>query len=296
MLERINRRYQVFSVETSEGVIHARYWPGENKNIVIYIHGLQSHQEWFSTTGNQLQQQGHSIVSWDRLGSGLSTYKDLKPGDCYSYQHLIQQSAIIVDYTKKLCPGKSITLWGNSYGAKLALAFHKQYPDLISKIILTAPGLFIDKKSMPLPFNLFRFIFSRATTLFPSIIPETDHDRGARYFTLEANQQAFIKNDEKSLRSFTKRFYLETKKLDRYIQKRSGSANRVPGLCLLAKNDPMMDNQKTKVFINHYYSNFNIQTIETDPVGQHFLMYTKQAPQVIDQIHTFLNDSDKGQS
>ena len=65
---------QDVTLEMSDGYsIRSRWWPGSGDGVsVVYLHGIQSHGEWFLGTASRLAASGAAVLLPDRRGSGLN--------------------------------------------------------------------------------------------------------------------------------------------------------------------------------------------------------------------------------
>jgi alpha-beta hydrolase superfamily lysophospholipase len=260
----------------------------KSKKVIIYLHGLQSHQGWFFDTANNLYNKNIVIYTYDRLGHGRSTNQTNLRGDCKDYNIHIESLNLLVQKVKEENPGSKIFLWANSYGAKIAMAYlnlHKN--SVITKVILTTPGLFLNKSTLKRNFSLFNFIFSKKNKVFPSFIPQ-GNDNGANLFTKNKSFQHLIAFDNLSAKNFTKSFYIETIKLDRYW--RNFSNKNLQVLLLTIKDDPMMDNLKAERWCD---KNFSSRTVRFSPMlkKQHLLMFTSEHDKALLEILSFTKDS-----
>jgi esterase/lipase len=154
-------------------------------------------------------------------------------------------------------------------------------------LIFSTPGIYLNRKRMKLPFSIPKFLFSKNKTYYPSIIPAYGDDNGASMFTAQESYFLKIKNDLQSLRSFTRRFYLETSKLDRFIQKRCKNIE-IPSLLLLVGDDGMMDNQKIQKFFKDRFRKLDFKVYQTEKKHQHYLMFTSARARAFDDVEAFV--------
>src|SRR5262249_51341393 len=132
---------------------------------------------------------------------------------------------------------------GISWGGKLALALEMRHSGLIQGLALLCPGLYPRVRS---PFierikiGLSGII--NPTRYFP--IPLSDPE----LFTQSRKWQEFIRTDPLSLREATARLMVASVRLD-YQLRRSAAQIKVPVLLLLAGRDRIIDNVKTRRFV-----------------------------------------------
>ncbi|HLE12725.1 MAG: hypothetical protein A2504_09765 [Bdellovibrionales bacterium RIFOXYD12_FULL_39_22] len=275
----------------------------DNGHVIIYNHGLQSHRGWFYETAEHLRASGFTVYAYDRIGSGEST--SLVPASRYSAEivnlkgHIhswyvyIKTLEMMKEIAKEENPSAKIHLWGNSFGAKIVTAYIiiNGDKDDLSSTIFSTPGLYRNEKSMPLPFSKLKYLFSGMDQYLPSPIYPVNGDNGAGLFTSTEPYFYKIKHDNLSLRQFTKMFYDQATKLDKFIKVHANGTSALndnPRLYLLVENDPMMDNIQT---IKHIQQNRPQAIAKYYPGGpdhRHFLSYTIDREEEMEDVVNFL--------
>jgi alpha-beta hydrolase superfamily lysophospholipase len=118
----------------------------------------------------------------------------------------------------------------------------------VDGLILVAPG-FLPQVGLPLRERLAilaaRLVNPRR--LFPVPLSE------AELFTMTPHWQDFVRNDPLSLRAATARFFVESVRLDWYLRFTRARV-AVPVLMLLAEKDRIIDNARTRAFIDKFSS------------------------------------------
>jgi alpha-beta hydrolase superfamily lysophospholipase len=216
--------------------LHFHHYPaqGTARGELVCIHGIQSHGGWYDASCAYLAAQGWDVTFLDRRGSGLN---DQMRGDTPSWRRLVADVAEFV----RSRPQKPFLL-AISWGGKIALTLERLYPNSTRGLVLVAPGL-CPKVKPPLGQRL-GIAWARLTspaTLFA--VPLDDPE----LFTATPRWQAFIRNDPLSLRNATARLLVSSVVLD-VAAKRSCADVRVPVLLLLAGQDRIIDNGKTKAY------------------------------------------------
>ena len=276
-----------------------------NGNVIIYNHGFQSHRAWFNETGQQLSALGYIVYAFDRIGSGCSsggvsiTFADRhgevrrsiirKRGHIASWQAFTHTIHLIKQLAKSENIGANLHLWANSYAAGLVTAYIEEYkPTDLDSVVFTSPGLF---SKLPLPFSIEDLIISDPGTFFESIIPESDGDQGAAYFTSDPIYYDAIKKDKKSLRYVTREFYFNTSALSEFVQINSGAAHsylpNIRRFYLLVHQDPIMDNIKMMEYIRANSENAIAKIYEGGEDHRHYLLFTEDAFDVLSDIDRF---------
>lgn len=104
---------------------------------VIFLHGgpgLYTEDRRFDEAA-VFRKAGYATLFFDQAGGGQSA--KLKASD-YSLARAVADLEAL-----RVARGlDKVVLWGNSFGATLAVLYARQYPDRVSALILTSPGTF----------------------------------------------------------------------------------------------------------------------------------------------------------
>ncbi len=211
---------------------------------VVAVHGIQSHAGWYDASCRALAQAGIRVFFLDRRGSGENQERR---GDTPGYRRLVDDLAQLIRLAREgASPGIPVVLMAISWGGKLAVALQEQHPGLIDGLVLITPGFF-PRVSPPLGEKI-RIVWARLRQpgrLFP--IPLNDPE----LFTADPHWLEFLRNDARSLHKATARFLMSSVHLDRQM-KRASQAVRVPTLLLLAGGDRIIDNERTRRFVESF--------------------------------------------
>jgi alpha-beta hydrolase superfamily lysophospholipase len=217
--------------------------PASPIGAVLYLHGIQSHSQWFIASAQRLADAGFAVLLPDRRGSGRN---DIERGHAGSARRLMRDAAEYLDELHVRCDFDRFHVVGVSWGGKWALAMQRQMPDRIASLTLVAPGLF-SQVDLPLWSKIkvaLCGLFNRRC-LFD--IPLND----PTLFTGDTHKQAFIRDDPLALRQVTSSFLLTSRKLDGYARNVGRRKVGPPMRVFLAGEDRIIDNHKTKQFIRH---------------------------------------------
>ena len=238
MLEGIIPQSKLKEFTARDGIrIFYREWEGnKHKDVIVYLHGLESHAGWFIETGNLLNKKGFHVYAVDRRGSGMS---QADRGHMESYRVLIDDVKEAVELARREHPGRRVYLMGLCWGGKIAVTFTGYHQDLIDTLILLAPAIKtkVDLSPKQKIDVLFSNIF-RPRKLFD--VPLDDY-----MFTRNPKWIEFIKTDELKLKKATARFFFETAKMNLCFN-RIAPKIHVPVLVLLAGDDVIVDNKGIK--------------------------------------------------
>ncbi len=137
-------------------------------------------------------------------------------------------------------------LAGISWGGKLAVALERRHPGLADGLILLCPGFF--PRIYPSIWQRLRIVWARLfrpRKLFP--VPLND----PALFTASPEWQEFLRNDPLRLHKATARLLIESVRLDRYLRVVPKYVH-VPVLLLLAEQDRIINNAKTRLFVDRF--------------------------------------------
>lgn len=238
---------QIAIWEASDGYpIHLRrYEPaGETFAHLVGLHGIQSHSGWYERSSRLLAEAGFAIHFLDRRGSGLNW---LNRGDATSFRRLV---ADVVEFIRELKgqTAEPVFLWAGSWGGKVAAAAAAELGEELAGLALWCPGFC--PKVHPSPGQRLRIAAARVRRprrLF--LIPLND----PRLFTADQRWQQFIRDDPLVLTHATARLLVSSVLLDRHLRR---VAERVtqPVLVLLGERDRIMDNARTRAFVESWAS------------------------------------------
>jgi alpha-beta hydrolase superfamily lysophospholipase len=254
---------------------YRRYTPeGEPKAHVVCIHGIQSHGGWYTHSCAELCQAGYRVSFLDRRGSGLN---EQARGDAPGFRRLLDDLAEFL----KTEPSLRKYLVAISWGGKLAAALQKRHPGLVDALALICPGFFAKvkpSKRTRLAIALSRLF--RPGRRFPIPLNEPD------LFTAEPQRQRFILDDALGLREATARLLVESVRLDAYL-KLVPSHVTVPLLLMLAGQDRIIDNARTRGFVESFASR-DLRVIEY-PEAHHTLEFEPDPGKFIGDLREWLD-------
>ena len=201
---------------------------------LVYLHGIESHAGWFALAADALRKRGFDVYCLDRRGSGLNREnRGLLSG------HVDDYTTLLADIRAFIAPlhGRydEVFLVGLSWGGKLAMSYGLAYPEDIDGLVLITPGLrsevdvsFLNKLKILLlsPIN--------PTARVPTPIQP-------QMFTTTPVYLDYIRQDPLRLTSATVRFFWQTHRLGKYIDRNIGG-NRHPIQLFLAGGDRIIDN------------------------------------------------------
>ncbi len=255
-----------------------RHYPGKGKPAarVVGIHGIQSHGGWYEASCRHLRDAGCDVYFLDRRGSGMNT-KAI--GDAPSFRRLIDDLA---EFLQTLRGPNQPPLFVSaiSWGGKLAAGLCYRYPALFDGLALLAPGF----KPRVKPSREERLKIAAArlrspTKMFP--IPLND----PALFTGNPERQEYIRNDPLALREATARLLVESLKLDVYLR-RAPRRVIVPVLLMLAGEDRIIDNERTRQYVERFAS--RDKTIREYAGAHHTLEFEPDPRPIFDDLTNWI--------
>ena len=156
-------------------------------------------------------------------------------------------------------------------------------------VVFTTPGLYSNAKTMPLPFSKMKLLVSGSMVRFPVPMVEENGDNGATWFVGPGPWFERIKQDERSLRDATRRFWLQTREMDQYIGSRPKSVDfTVPTFHLMVRGDRLMDNDRMEKHLRNHAPEGIFKYYSGGPGANHLLFFTEDAEEVISDVRLFL--------
>jgi len=216
-----------------------RKWSVANPRAeVVFLHGIVSHGGWYLASCSFLAQRGYQIHFLERRGSGLNL---AGRGDVPSYRTWLED---VVDYLERI-PGRPRVLLGISWGAKLAAAVAGEFPNTCEAVGFIGPGLFAFQQAGLGKQALLRILRKVGLGRIRVTIPLQD----PHLFTDNPDWLWYLASDPLTLRKVTIQFATEDLKLNS-LARRNPEAIRQPALLILAGQDRICDNQRTKQYFN----------------------------------------------
>ena len=264
---------------------HYRRYSGTTRQAprahVVCVHGIQSHAGWYEYSCTRLSEAGLLVSFLDRRGAGRN---QAARGDAPSYRRLLDDVEEFVralrDGSAGAAPNLPVFLIGISWGGKLAVAVEARRPGLVDGLALLCPGFFARVRP-PLRERLAiawaRLVAPRRLFLTPLSDPGL--------FTASPYWQRFIQEDAFGLRRATARLLVESIRLDHFLRW-APARIRVPVLLLLAEEDRIIDNSRTRLYVGKFAAQ-DKEVIEY-PGARHTLEFEPRPDCFIDDLFGWL--------
>jgi alpha-beta hydrolase superfamily lysophospholipase len=254
---------------------YRRYEAPSPSAHVVCIHGIQSHGGWYDYSCRRLSEAGFVVSFLDRRGSGLN---EQDRGDAPGFRRLIDD---IAEFLTTHHSSLTTHLVAISWGGKIATALLKRHPGLIDGLALLCPG-FSPRVTLSLRERLgiaWSYLV-QPRRLFP--VPLSD----PALFTASPEWQRFLRDDPLSTRQATARFLANSVRLDAYLRAVPRAVS-VPVLLLLAGQDRIIDNARTRRFVESFAS--ADKTIIEYPEAHHTLEFEPRPHRYLDDLIGWLH-------
>lgn len=223
-------------------VASARLWMpphGPPSDLVLYLHGIQSHGGWYEWSASLLASRGAAVLLPDRRGSGLNHEAR---GDTPSAEQLLADLSFLATALAREVgtAARPVSVVGVSWGGKLALAWALRMAWFTRRLLLLAPGVFpAVGVSLVERLRIARSLLTAPDRLHP--IPLDD----AALFTDQPDGQTFIRHDPLKLTRVTARFLWESERLGSWLRRAPRGSIGSPITLLNAGRDRIIRNQPT---------------------------------------------------
>jgi alpha-beta hydrolase superfamily lysophospholipase len=227
---------QTFSLSAADGTaLFCRLWSGKSDlPVLIYLHGIEGHGQWFSNTAARLAESGVTVYAPDRRGAGLSGGER---GSVSDMRVWLTDLELLLIKVKERHPEAPLFLAGNCWGARLAIA-GLQSPLVaglgLKGLVLICPALFVKiDVGLLTKLSIAWSYLTGSKVLFDlPISPDM--------FTRDAHYLSFIENDPLRLTAASASFLIEGLKLATVAGK-SHNVLGLPVLLLQAGRDRIVD-------------------------------------------------------
>ena len=201
---------------------------------LVYLHGIESHAGWFALAADALRTRGFDVYCLDRRGSGLN-----RENRGFVSGYVDDYSTLLADIRAFIAPLREryrrVFLVGLSWGGKLALSYGLAHPQDVDGLVLVTPGLRA-KVDVSFPNKLKIALLSPLNPGARVPVPIQPE-----MFTTTPLYLEYIRDDPLRLTSATVRFFWQSHRLDRYVD-RNIAGNQLPVLLFLAGQDTIIDN------------------------------------------------------
>lgn len=257
---------------------YARYWPAPaGAPAVLYLHGIQSHCEWYTETARAINAAGFAVLQPDRRGSGRNLRER---GHADSHGQLIEDGFLCVSELRRRTGADRVHLIGVSWGGKLVVAMHVTDPTVAASLTLVAPGLFpVVDVSAAEKFRIGWSMLSEPKRHFD--IPLNNPE----LFTAEPDKIEYLRHDALQIHQATAGFFLASRRMDR-VFKKLPDGPPVPVHLLLAGDERIIDNDATRDFVSNLP--WKDKRISIYPKSRHTIEFGEERDRFVGDIIAWL--------
>jgi alpha-beta hydrolase superfamily lysophospholipase len=249
-IKRVDMKFEEHQSSDGYRWKYRHYAPcGEARGIVVFIHGIQSHANWYAHSSSRLAQEGYRVFFLDRRGAGMNGQDR---GDAPSFRRLLDDIAeFLAALPRNESRGNTVVklpvfLAAISWGGKLAVALERRHPGLIDGLILLCPGFFAKvRPTLGQRLGIFFSRLFRPRKQYP--VPLNDPE----LFTASPQWQQFLRDDPLRLHHASARLLVESVRLDGYLRFTPKYVH-APVLMLLASEDRIIRNDWTRDFFEKF--------------------------------------------
>lgn len=109
----------------------------EPKALIQIIHGAVEHKERYYDFMEYLNKQGFAVIVSDNRGHGQSVNEEYPLGYMDGYDRIVEDQLLVTQYIKSSYPGKTLYMFGHSFGSLLARCYLQEHDDEIEKLVLS---------------------------------------------------------------------------------------------------------------------------------------------------------------
>jgi alpha-beta hydrolase superfamily lysophospholipase len=263
--------------------------PGAAHAHAVCVHGIQSHGGWYDHSCRRLAEAGFAVSFLDRRGSGLN---EQDRGDAPSFRRLVDDIAEFLSAARSAerearsagmgAPRSALPVFllAISWGGKLAAALLRRRPGLVDGLALLCPGFrAIVRPPLRERLSIAWSYLVAPRRLFP--VPLNDPE----LFTSSPEWRQFLRDDPLSVRQATARFLAHSVRLDGYLRFVPRHVT-VPVLLMLAGRDRIIDNARTRRFVESFAS--PDRTVIEYPEAHHTLEFEPRPHRYLDDLIAWL--------
>ncbi len=231
-----------FQCHSGDRLFYRMWVPDAPRKIIVGIHGLGAHTEYFVLVADQLGETGAALYAPDLKHHGKSTGRK---GDMENYDELVGQVHEFVSFVRAQHPGLPIFLVGISMGGGMAFNYVRRHPGECQGIVTFAPSIVVGGtisagQILKFPYYLLIHVFARGK---PVISIVKNSARG----TSNPLRLAYDAGDPFRIQKVSLRLILQMQKGVRAVAKHAGEI-KIPVLIIQGTEDRLINPTSVKKF------------------------------------------------
>ncbi len=124
-------------VEMKDGThLFLRSWLVDSPHVLLIMHGLGGHSDWYIDMGNQISAQNINVYAMDHRGFGQSAGDR---GHVSAYRTFVEDIAALIATIKARHEHAHLSILGHSMGGIFATYVAAAYPQLLASVIFLNP-------------------------------------------------------------------------------------------------------------------------------------------------------------
>lgn len=239
----------------SGGELAFRAWaPERQRALVFYVHGIQSHSQWFSVTADGLARHGVATFAVDRRGSGRS--RGVR-GHLATHEMVLDDYATAFDEARRRAAGTPVLALGQSFGGSVLaalLATRRIEPDAV---VFCAPALAQQRARLTAQ-GLKEAREMCGARRVPLDLPNEHYTDVPEYLNYIERDDLVVRHVTHSTRSVMVR--LE----DCYCAEEARACIKVPAYLAFPRHDPIIDLEAARCCLLRLAPQAELRTFPTD--------------------------------
>ncbi len=233
-----------FQCASGDRLFYRAWVPGSPRKVIVGIHGLGAHSEYFVLVADQLLETGAALYAPDLKYHGKSTGRK---GDMENYDEVIAQIHEFITFIRTQHPGLPLFLVGISMGGGMEFHYVRQHPAECQGIITFAPSIAVGgtisvTQILKSPYYLLAHLFARGKPVI-SIIKNSA--RG----TSNPLRLVYDAGDPLRLQKVSFRLILEMQKGVRSVANHAEEI-KIPVLIIQGTEDRLINPAGVRAFFN----------------------------------------------
>lgn len=136
--------------EGAHGTVHFSDQGQPDASPILLLHGFNASRTMFTPIADFLVSKGYfRAIALDLYGCGLSNNPEVKGSCCSGKKSVTYNLALFISQIHELLAHlelEAVDIFGFSMGGAIAVAFARQYPKMVKKLVLMSPAGFLPRK------------------------------------------------------------------------------------------------------------------------------------------------------
>ena len=230
-----------FSVKTDDNLsLFGQYWKPENETIAVInlIHGIGEHSTRYTSMAEYYTEKGIAIYAIDYRGHGKS---EGKQGHTPSYEHLMKDVDLLLNYSKKDNKCEKQFIYGHSLGGNIVINYILRRKPNITGLIASSPWLKLGFEPPKIQVKLANIV----KNIFPGLSQKTGFHKEDLSKNLKNIE--LYENDDLVHGKITVKMFIEAYDAAQWALN-NASEMPIPFLLMHGSEDKMTSPEGSKIF------------------------------------------------